>query len=227
MQYRGVAVTMILCVGSTGCGKSSLLKLLQQKSQSEYIKATAGKEDPNANKPNPDLPPDYIPSTISTVGTDLITLPAKPKGKSSGGNQVTTPQEVVVIREVGGCMAPIWSSYVEPGRTNAIMYVVDASCPEKIATATIHLVELLNHGAMANTAPVMIIFSKSDLKSARSVTEIQYLMRLDHILRQGLNVQLIEHTTFNVVTKENMDKIYEWCMKFTVSGQSHQSTELV
>ena len=111
-------------------------------------------------------------------------------------------------------MAPIWGSYVEKNRTSAILFLVDSSCPECIGSATIHLVNTLNHVLTRNSAPlpVMIVFSKSDLKSARNLMEIQYLMRLDTILRQGM--QMIQHVTFNVVTKENIDTIIEWCMQF-------------
>ena len=111
-------------------------------------------------------------------------------------------------------MAPIWGSYVEKNRTTAILFLVDASSPECIGSATIHLVNILNHVLTRNSAPlpVMIVFSKSDLKSARNLMEIQYLMRLDTILRQGM--QMIQHVSFNVVTKENMDTIHEWCMQF-------------
>ena len=66
--------------------------------------------------------------------------------------------EVVIIREVGGVMAPIWQSYVEPGKTNAILYVVDASSPETLGTSTIHLIELLNHTSIANITPILIVF---------------------------------------------------------------------
>ena len=111
-------------------------------------------------------------------------------------------------------MAPIWSSYVEKNRTSAIMFLVDSSSPEIVGAATIHLIEVLNHSIhRCNAAlPVMIVFTKSDLKSARSLMEVQYLMRLDHILRQGM--QMIEHVPFNVVTKQNLDTIHDWCMQF-------------
>ena len=111
-------------------------------------------------------------------------------------------------------MAPIWSSYVEKNRTSAIMFLVDSSSPEIVGAATIHLIEVLNHSIhRCNAAlPVMIVFTKSDLKSARSLMEVQYLMRLDHILRQEM--QMIEHVPFNVVTKQNLDTIHDWCMQF-------------
>ena len=55
-------------------------------------------------------------------------------------------------------MAPIWQSYIEPGKTNAILYVVDASSPETLGTSTIHLIELLNHTSIANITPILIVF---------------------------------------------------------------------
>ena len=70
----------------------------------------------------------------------------------------------------------------------------------------------------------MIVFSKSDMNSARNMAEMQYLMRLDQILRQGINIQLVQHTTFNVVTQENMDKIYSWCMQFVVPNNAMSLT---
>ena len=69
-----------------------------------------------------------------------------------------SPSEVVIIREVGGVMAPIWSSYIEPGKTNAILYVVDTSSPETLGSSTIHLLDLLSHSSIANITPVLIVF---------------------------------------------------------------------
>ena len=64
----------------------------------------------------------------------------------------------MVIREVGGVMAPIWKSYIEPGKTNAILYVVDTSSPETLGASTIHLIDLLSHSSIANITPVLIVF---------------------------------------------------------------------
>ena len=41
-------------------------------------------------------------------------------------------------------MAPLWHTFVEPGKTRALLYVVDASSPETVGIATIHLVEMLH-----------------------------------------------------------------------------------
>ena len=60
------------------------------------------KKDNMVKSPSP--PEGYIPAMISTVGTDLITLPVKPsKGKAGGSNSgggAPVPQEIVNIREV-------------------------------------------------------------------------------------------------------------------------------
>ena len=60
------------------------------------------KKDNTVKSPSP--PEGYIPAMISTVGTDLITLPVKPsKGKAGGSNSgggAPIPQEIVNIREV-------------------------------------------------------------------------------------------------------------------------------
>ena len=55
-------------------------------------------------------------------------------------------------------MAPIWKSYIEPGKTNAILYVVDTSSPETLGASTIHLIDLLSHSSIANITPVLIVF---------------------------------------------------------------------
>ena len=77
------------------------------------------------------------------------------KGKQGGE---APPPEVVTVRELGGVMAPIWNSYIQSGKTKAILYVVDTSSPESLGASTIQLIELLGHTSVANTTPVMIVF---------------------------------------------------------------------
>ena len=81
---------MILCVGTTGSAKSVLLRMLQTKDSSAKS----------------------VLSSIPTVGTNLVQLTKTRRKKNQ-----TLPPDVVTIREVGGKMAPLWHSYIEPGRT--------------------------------------------------------------------------------------------------------------
>lgn len=40
-------------------------------------------------------------------------------------------------------MTPLLHSFIEPGKTKAILYVIDSSSPETLGAATIYLVELM------------------------------------------------------------------------------------
>ena len=148
-------------------------------------------------------------------------------------------------------MAPIWKSYIEPGKTNAILYVVDTSSPETLGASTIHLIDLLSHSSIANITPVLIVFrlvniymqcmksilmnitllntarvvnqnlyftcfSKTDLKGSRTLAEVRNVMRINHLLSTGVNSQLITLVNFNVVTKENVETVFDWCMQFVI-----------
>ncbi len=78
----------------------------------------------------------------------------------------------VVVREIGGAIAPLWRAYTEAGSTKAILYVVDASAPEKIGSSTIHLVELLAEFKLEGL-PVLVVFSKTDVMSSRPLPEMK------------------------------------------------------
>ena len=95
----------------------------------------------------------YIQFTWDTYHS-IYYISSAAKGKAGDGSI----SEIVVIREVGGVMAPIWKSYIEPGKTNAILYVVDTSSPETLGASTIHLIDLLSHSSIANITPVLIVF---------------------------------------------------------------------
>ena len=62
-------------------------------------------------------------------------------------------------------MAPIWSSYIEPGKTQ-VLYIIDSSAPEHIGAATIHLLELMAEPSL-QSAPFLLVFTKSDMESPR------------------------------------------------------------
>ena len=108
-------------------------------------------------------------------------------------------------------MAPIWPSYVEPGRTRGILYVVDSSSPETIGASTVRLVELLAHPSLEGIS-TMIVFSKADLGRARELHELKHLMRLDQIVTQG--TQDVKEVAFNILKRDTLADIFEWCMKF-------------
>ena len=46
------------------------------------------------------------------------------------------------------------------------------------------------------------------------MAEVRNIMRIDHILSTGMNAQLVTSSTFSCITKDNIDKLYDWCMQF-------------
>ena len=125
-----------------------------------------------------------------------------------------------------GSMAPIWKNMVEAGKTQVedrlgwtgeitelfqILYCVDSSAPERIGNATINLVELL-HQPSIQSAPVLIVFTKTDLKSARTLNELKSLMRLEDI-RQHSN-QEINVLEFNTEDESKLGPVLDWCIRF-------------
>ncbi|XP_053424063.1 ADP-ribosylation factor-like protein 16 isoform X1 [Nycticebus coucang] len=94
------------------------------------------------------------PPTRPTVGTNLTDI---------------TVQRKITIRELGGCMGPIWSSYY--GNCHSLLLSV--SC--------MHLLGLLSAEQLAK-ASVLILFNKIDLPCYMTIEEIKSLMKLPDII---------------------------------------------
>ncbi|XP_075025359.1 ADP-ribosylation factor-like protein 16 isoform X1 [Calonectris borealis] len=82
------------------------------------------------------------PATLPTVGTNLtdLRLPRK-----------------VTVRELGGCMGPIWPSYY--GECSALLFVVDAANPTQVSSSCIQLLSVLSAEQLASV-PVLVLFNK-------------------------------------------------------------------
>ncbi|XP_052052693.1 ADP-ribosylation factor-like protein 16 isoform X2 [Apodemus sylvaticus] len=94
------------------------------------------------------------PPTRPTVGTNLTDIVAHRK---------------ITIRELGGCMSPIWSSYY--GNCHSLL--LSASCMQ--------LLGLLSAEELAK-ASVLILFNKIDLPCYMTMEEIKSLIRLPDII---------------------------------------------
>ncbi|XP_053939087.1 ADP-ribosylation factor-like protein 16 isoform X2 [Cuculus canorus] len=94
------------------------------------------------------------PATLPTVGTNLTDL--------------QLPRRVTV-RELGGCMGPIWPSYY--GECSALL--VSSSC--------IHLLSILSAESLA-AVPMLVLFNKIDMPCYMSLTEMKSLFRMQDIV---------------------------------------------
>ena len=67
---------------------------------------------------------------------------------------------------------------------------------------------------------VLLVFTKTDLKSSRSLSELKSLMRMDRIRADAAASRprprplTLTEVTFSMVTKENVAEIYAWAMQF-------------
>ncbi|XP_021096912.1 ADP-ribosylation factor-like protein 16 isoform X4 [Heterocephalus glaber] len=98
------------------------------------------------------------------VGTDLTDIMAPRK---------------ITIRELGGCMGPIWSSYY--GNCHSLLFMMDASNPTQLSASCVQLLGLLSAEQLAK-ASVLILFNKIDLPCYMTMEEIQSLLRLPDIV---------------------------------------------
>ncbi|XP_052615863.1 ADP-ribosylation factor-like protein 16 isoform X1 [Peromyscus californicus insignis] len=103
------------------------------------------------------------PPTRPTVGTNLTDIVAHRK---------------ITIRELGGCMSPIWSSYY--GNCHSLLFMMDASNPTQLSASCMQLLGLLSAEELSK-ASVLILFNKIDLPCYMTMEEIKSLIRLPDI----------------------------------------------
>ncbi|NXP09471.1 ARL16 protein, partial [Thinocorus orbignyianus] len=85
----------------------------------------------------------------------------------------------VTVRELGGCMGPIWPSYYS--ECNALMFVVDAADPSQVSSSCVQLLSVLSATQLASV-PVLILFNKIDLPCYMSLVEMKWLFRTQDIV---------------------------------------------
>ncbi|XP_010616926.1 ADP-ribosylation factor-like protein 16 [Fukomys damarensis] len=104
------------------------------------------------------------PPTRHTVGTNLTDIMAPRK---------------ITIRELGGCMGPIWSSYY--GNCHSLLFMMDVSNPTQLSASCVQLLGVLSAEQLAKVS-VLILFNKIDLPCYMTTEEIQSLLRLPDII---------------------------------------------
>ncbi|XP_074200096.1 ADP-ribosylation factor-like protein 16 isoform X2 [Camelus bactrianus] len=104
------------------------------------------------------------PPTRPTVGTNLTDIVAQSK---------------ITIRELGGCMGPIWPSYY--GNCRSLLFMMDASNPTQLSASCVQLLGLLSAEELAE-ASVLILFNKIDLPCYMTTEEMKSLIRLPDLV---------------------------------------------
>ncbi|NXY24997.1 ARL16 protein, partial [Atrichornis clamosus] len=141
-----------LLLGAAGGGKSLLVRRLR------HIRRTRGYRGGLRDTVAPSQTP------VPQVGTNLtdLRLPRK-----------------VTVRELGGCMGPIWPSYYS--ECSALLFVVDASNPTQVSSSCVQLLSVLSAAPLASV-PVLVLFNKIDLPCYMSLAEMKSLFRMQDIV---------------------------------------------
>ncbi|KAM9494371.1 ADP-ribosylation factor-like protein 16 isoform 1-T1 [Clarias gariepinus] len=105
------------------------------------------------------------PATLPTVGTNLTDLTLKKRS--------------VTIRELGGCMGPIWPSYFRD--CTSVIFMIDSANITQISSSCIQLLSVLSAEPL-RSASVLVLFNKSDLACTMSPVKIKSLFRMDDII---------------------------------------------
>uniref|UniRef100_A0A3Q3FXA4 ADP-ribosylation factor-like 16 n=1 Tax=Kryptolebias marmoratus TaxID=37003 RepID=A0A3Q3FXA4_KRYMA len=137
------------------------------------------------------------PSTLPTVGTNLTDLTLKKKK--------------VTVRELGGCMGPIWPSYFED--CSSVIFVVDSANIAQISSSCIQLLSVLSAEPLHN-ASVLILFNKRDMPCIMSLTEMKSLFRMDDIIVSA--PQPITTLEASAHSGQGLQEVLSWLETVTV-----------
>ncbi|XP_077475882.1 ADP-ribosylation factor-like protein 16 isoform X3 [Stigmatopora argus] len=85
----------------------------------------------------------------------------------------------LTVRELGGCMGPIWPSYFTD--CSSVIFVVDSANIFQVASSCIQLLSVISNEALRD-ASVLVIFNKRDMPCTMSLVEMQSLFRLDDVV---------------------------------------------
>ncbi|XP_077980346.1 ADP-ribosylation factor-like protein 16 [Glandiceps talaboti] len=174
---------MCLLVGTTGVGKTLLLKRLQ------YCSNKGSFSEVNE-----------APATIPTVGTNLVNVNVGKK------NEVT-------IRELGGCMGPIWHNYYKD--CTLLMFMLDISNPCQVASSCVQLLTVLSHEQLQDV-PVLVLLNKMDSPCAVNRVELDSLIRMKEII--ACAKQTISVLEISARGGQGLHELVKW-----INSNHHQS----
>lgn len=131
------------------------------------------------------------PVTLPTVGTNLTDLTLKRKR--------------VTVRELGGCMGPIWPSYFTD--CSSVIFMVDSANITQISSSCIQLLSVLS-AEQLHTVSVLVLFNKRDLPCTMSLMEMKSLFRMDDII--SCATQPITTLELSARTGQGLQEVLSW-----------------
>ncbi|XP_073350611.1 ADP-ribosylation factor-like protein 16 [Pagrus major] len=138
------------------------------------------------------------PSTLPTVGTNLTDLTLKRRKK-------------LTLRELGGCMGPIWPKYFKD--CSSVIFMVDSANIAQVSSSCIQLLSVLSAEPL-HSVSVLILFNKRDMPCTMSLIEIKSLFRMDDIIASA--TQPITTLELSAHSGEGLQEVLSWLESITV-----------
>uniref|UniRef100_A0A8C9T0Z7 ADP-ribosylation factor-like 16 n=1 Tax=Scleropages formosus TaxID=113540 RepID=A0A8C9T0Z7_SCLFO len=129
------------------------------------------------------------PMSYQQVGTNLTDLTLKKKK--------------VTIRELGGCMGPIWPSYY----SDCSSFVVDSANINQVSSSCIQLLSVLS-AELLQGASILVVFNKIDIPCPMTIMEMKSLFRLDDIIASAL--QSVTVLELSARSGQGLQKVLDW-----------------
>ncbi|XP_055523744.1 ADP-ribosylation factor-like protein 16 [Wyeomyia smithii] len=175
-----------LCLGPISAGKTLLLTCLQNQDSVTFTS-----------------------HSVPSVGTNLFTIRIPPTvidEKDINAKPSPRKQDVVQVREVGGCLAPIWRDYLDK-TVDRVIYVVDTSNLCQISAAGVLLYSMLAEPRLQKSR-FLLVLSKMDLAYRQMRNEALLMLQMEKFKKQI--PQQITIVEFSAIDKEGIDAIYDW-----------------
>ncbi|XP_029036588.2 ADP-ribosylation factor-like protein 16 [Osmia bicornis bicornis] len=131
--------------------------------------------------------------TVSTNGINLFTV------------KNNTGEFDMVIKEIGGSMAPIWKHYFD--KVRKIIYVVDASNLCQISVAGVLLYSILVDPKLQNIK-IALTLNKMDLSYRQMRNEALLMLQYSRLQKEITQELTIFETSG--ITNEGIEKLREW-----------------
>uniref|UniRef100_A0A3B5LTC2 ADP-ribosylation factor-like 16 n=1 Tax=Xiphophorus couchianus TaxID=32473 RepID=A0A3B5LTC2_9TELE len=122
---------------------------------------------------------------------------------------LTLKKKKVTVREIGGCMGPIWPSYFQ----DCFSVIVWASNIVQISSSCVQLLSVLSAEPLRSTS-VLILFNKRDMPCIMSLTEIKSLFRMDDIIASA--PQPITTLEASACSGQGLQEVLGWLESVTV-----------
>jgi len=189
----------VICMGATSSGKTTLLNILENKKSNATVEGSQR----------------VLIKTLPTVGINHFYI----------NRDIIRNKSAVELKEYGGQLAPLWTTYLRQQRSKNILYLVDCADLAKLPETSIHLVEVLEQIAKCPSR-LLLVYTKIDLLTPdgsdffgdcvpfenKRLSEYRQLLRIHHLKTFCPSVDICE-VAFSAINGQGLPFISHWLQK--------------